>query len=122
MNTKEPAVHARARGLATRHSTTVTDAVRQALRAAVVHLSAASPLELRLVAESARQGIEATEVEQLLLSLRVEVMPFDQQQLHRAGLHLGDCFSYGLAQALNAPLLFKGNDFDANDVTAALPS
>lgn len=36
------------------------------------------------MAESARHGIEATEVEQLLLALRVEVMPFDQHQLHGA--------------------------------------
>lgn len=107
-----------------------------ATRAAVVHLSAASRLELGLVAESERHGIEAAEVEQLLLALRVEVMPFDQHQLHwalegwrrygkgrhRAGLNLGDCFSYGLAKALNAPLLFKGDDFGATDVLAALPS
>ena len=105
-----------------------------AARAAVVRLSAASRLELGLVAESERHGIEATEVEQLLLSLRVEVMPFDQHQLHwalegwrrygkgrhRAGLNLGDCFSYGLARALNAPLLFKGDDFAATDVAPAL--
>jgi ribonuclease VapC len=112
-----------------------------AARAAVVHLSAASRLELGLVAESARHGIEATEVEQLLLALRVEVMPFDQHQLHwalegwrrygkgrhPAGLNLGDCFSYGLARTLNAPLLFKGtdstgSDFAATDVARALPS
>ena len=46
---------------------------------------------------------------------------------HRAGLNLGDCFSYGLAKALNAPLLFQGTgsrgaDFAATDVLAALPS
>ena len=104
--------------------------------AAVVHLSTASRLELGLVAESERHVIEATEVEQLLLALRVEVMPFDQHQLHwalegwrrygkgrhRAGLNLGDCFSYGLARALNTPLLFKGSDFAATDVAAALSS
>jgi len=55
-----------------------------AARAAVVRLSAASRLELALMPESARHGIEATEVEQLLLALRVEVMPFDQHQLHGA--------------------------------------
>ena len=107
-----------------------------AARAAVVHLSTASRLELGLVAESERHVIEATEVEQLLLALRVEVMPFDQHQLHwalkgwrrygkgrhRAGLNLGDCFSYGLARALNTPLLFKGSDFAATDVAAALSS
>jgi ribonuclease VapC len=112
-----------------------------ATRAAVVHLSAASRLELGLVAESERHGVDATDVEQLLLNLRVEVVPFDQQQLHwalagwrrygkgrhRAGLNLGDCFSYGLAQALKAPLLFKGtdstgSDFAATDVARAMPS
>lgn len=107
-----------------------------AARAAVVHLSAASRLELALVAESARHGVEAMEVEQLLLALRTRLVPFDQNQLHwaligwrrygkgrhPAGLNLGDCFSYGLARALNAPLLFKGTDFAATDVTAALPS
>jgi ribonuclease VapC len=44
-----------------------------------------------------------------------------------AGLNLGDCFSYGLARALDAPLLFKdtdstGSDFSATDVLAALAS
>jgi ribonuclease VapC len=31
-------------------------------------------------------------------------------------LNLGDCFSYGLARALDAPLLFKGDDFAATDL------
>jgi uncharacterized protein with PIN domain len=78
--------------------------------------------------------IEATEVEQLLLALRVEVMPFDQHQLHwalegwrrygkgrhPAGLNLGDCFSYGLAMALDLPLLFKGDDFSLTNVKVAV--
>ncbi|MFM9109435.1 MAG: type II toxin-antitoxin system VapC family toxin [Prochlorococcaceae cyanobacterium] len=38
---------------------------------------------------------------------------------HRAALNLGDCFSYGLARALQPPLLFKGNDFAATDVEPA---
>jgi ribonuclease VapC len=107
-----------------------------AARAAVVHLSAASRLELGLVAESSRHGVEPMEMEQLLLALRVRLVPFDQHQLHwalegwrrygkgrhRAALNLGDCFSYGLARALNAPLLFKGTDFAATDIPAALPT
>jgi ribonuclease VapC len=32
---------------------------------------------------------------------------------------LGDCFSYGLAKALDAPLLFKGEDFSYIDVKVA---
>ena len=39
---------------------------------------------------------------------------------HRAALNFGDCFSYGLAMALEAPLLFKGADFAATDVQPAL--
>ena len=38
----------------------------------------------------------------------------------RAALNFGDCFSYGLALALEAPLLFKGADFAATDVQPSL--
>lgn len=39
---------------------------------------------------------------------------------HPACLNLGDCFSYALAKSLNAPLLYKGDDFSRTDVTSAL--
>lgn len=39
---------------------------------------------------------------------------------HPAALNFGDCFSYGLAMALGAPLLFNGDDFAATDVPQAL--
>ncbi len=104
-----------------------------AVRASVVHLSVASRLELGLVAEGDRHGLQAMAVDELLLALRARLVPFDQQQLHwalegwrrygkgrhPAALNLGDCFSYGLARALNAPLLFKGTDFGATDIAAA---
>ncbi|MFN6133725.1 MAG: type II toxin-antitoxin system VapC family toxin [Synechococcaceae cyanobacterium] len=35
---------------------------------------------------------------------------------HIGAANLGDCFSYGLARALEAPLLFKGDDFAATDL------
>lgn len=35
---------------------------------------------------------------------------------HPAGLNFGDCFSYALASALDAPLLFKGEDFARTDL------
>jgi ribonuclease VapC len=35
-------------------------------------------------------------------------------------LNFGDCFVYALAQALDAPLLFKGNDFTLTDLKRAL--
>ena len=37
-----------------------------------------------------------------------------------AGLNFGDCFSYALAKALDAPLLYVGNDFGKTDVKCAL--
>lgn len=39
----------------------------------------------------------------------------------RAKLNFGDLFSYATAKALQAPLLFKGNDFLYTDVEIAVP-
>ena len=38
----------------------------------------------------------------------------------QAGLNFGDCFAYALAKALDAPLLFAGDDFAATDLEPAL--
>jgi ribonuclease VapC len=38
---------------------------------------------------------------------------------HPAALNMGDCFAYACAQALEAPLLYKGNDFSRTDIAAA---
>ena len=38
---------------------------------------------------------------------------------HPAKLNFGDCFAYAAAKAINAPLLFVGNDFDKTDVMQA---
>jgi ribonuclease VapC len=40
--------------------------------------------------------------------------------VHRAGLNLGDCFAYALARQLDAPLLYKGDDFSVTDIRSAL--
>lgn len=39
---------------------------------------------------------------------------------HPAALSSGDCFAYALAVQRDEPLLFKGDDFLATDVRAAL--
>lgn len=39
---------------------------------------------------------------------------------HPAKLNFGDSFSYALAKSLNAPLLFKGDDFVHTDIRSAL--
>ncbi len=38
---------------------------------------------------------------------------------HPAQLNMGDCFAYGQAKALNAPLLYKGADFTMTDIVPA---
>jgi ribonuclease VapC len=38
---------------------------------------------------------------------------------HSAALNYGDCFAYGLAKEMNAPLLCKGNDFGLTDISIA---
>lgn len=40
---------------------------------------------------------------------------------HPAALNFGDCMTYAVAKALNAPLLFKGGDFTKTDIVSALP-
>jgi polyribonucleotide nucleotidyltransferase len=39
---------------------------------------------------------------------------------HKAGLNLGDCFSYALAKERGQALLFKGDDFAATDIEPAI--
>lgn len=39
---------------------------------------------------------------------------------HPARLNMGDCFAYALAKQLDAPLLYKGDDFVLTDVRSAL--
>ena len=39
---------------------------------------------------------------------------------HPARLNFGDCAVYALAKSLDAPLLFKGNDFARTDIRRAL--
>ncbi|PZR35150.1 type II toxin-antitoxin system VapC family toxin [Caulobacter segnis] len=39
---------------------------------------------------------------------------------HPAGLNLADSFAYALAKTLDAPLLYKGDDFALTDIRAAL--
>jgi ribonuclease VapC len=64
-----------------------------------------------------------------------EIVPFDEAQARgalvafgrygkgidpKARLNLADCAAYALAQSLQAPLLFKGNDFSATDIQAVV--
>ena len=71
---------------------------------------------------------------QLLADCDIEIHPFDAAQLRaaaiafdqfgkginpRSRLNLSDCAAYALAKTMNAPLLFKGDDFAATDLQRA---
>lgn len=102
-----------------------------------VSISAGTALEADIVIH-ARWGRDGSERLALLLDkLGVSLVAFDQRQTtiaseaywrfgrgsgHPAKLNFGDCFSYALARALDAPLLFKGDDFAHTDIRSALSS
>src|SRR5919112_2031729 len=87
--------------------------------------SAATLVELCMVAGSHAGAAVWTEIETLMADAAMEVVPFtaDHAALaregwrrfgkgrHPAGLNLGDCFAYALAQERGEALLFKGEDF-----------
>ena len=47
-------------------------------------------------------------------------MKFGRGRNHPAKLNFGDCMAYALAKSLNAPLLYKGDDFEQTDIRSAL--
>ena len=69
----------------------------------------------------ATAGIELapTDARQARLALRARIR-YGRGMGHGGALNFGDTFSYALAKALDAPLLFVGNDFAGTDVKSAL--
>lgn len=97
-------------------------------------ISAISRVELGIVVQARQGAAAAHDAEAMLTRLAVTTETVDGPQAeaaiaawrrfgkgrHPAGLNLGDCFSYALARALDASLLFKGNDFAQTDIASAL--
>ena len=97
-------------------------------------ISAVSLVEAALVMEG-RQGEEAgRDLDLFRFRTKLELVPVDEYQAeqariawrrfgkgrHKAGLNLGDCFSYALAKTRRLPLLFCGDDFPHTDIEPAL--
>jgi ribonuclease VapC len=78
---------------------------------------AAGGRELDLLMAKAGLSIEAVTAEQAEVA-RGAWRRFGKGR-HPAGLDFGDCFSYALAKVTGEPLLFKGDDFNQTDITAA---
>lgn len=99
----------------------------------VRRLSAAALVEASLVLLRRTTQGSTGALDNLIASLRMEIIPVDHQQAliareafrrygkgrHKAGLNFGDCFSYALAKQTGEPLLFKGDDFGHTDLLLA---
>jgi ribonuclease VapC len=98
-------------------------------------MSAATFVEVSMVIES-RFGTEGLrDLDVFIERAGIKLAAVDSEQAHvarrafsrfgkgrhRAGLNFGDCFVYALATVLGEPLLFKGEDFPATDVTPFIP-
>lgn len=64
-------------------------------------------------------GLEPVAVTSDHADLAVRALLAFGEGRHPAKLDLGDCFAYALAKSLDAPLLFKGEDFARTDIVPA---
>lgn len=104
------------------------------LAAAEPKISAATLVELSAVLVRRLAPEDLRRVERLISHLGITTVSFDAEQAmsaarayrefgkgsgHRAGLNLGDCYSYALAAVTGEPLLFVGDDFTHTDISCA---
>ncbi len=99
-----------------------------------VFISSATLFEARVVALHRRGEDGVRRLDTLISTNDVTLVDFDGAQVqlafeaysrfgkgrHPARLNLIDCVGYALAKSLNAPLLFKGDDFRQTDINSAL--
>ena len=97
-------------------------------------ITAANLLEAMLVIESRNPDTGAQDLRSLIdiFAITIEPVTHDLAEIafrawkrfgkgrHSAALNYGDCFAYALAKHLDAPLLFKGDDFAQTDILNAL--
>lgn len=98
------------------------------------HISAVSIYEAETVILRRRDVTLASAVRGLIARFGVRIVAFDDDQarlassayarfgkgVHPARLNLADCAAYALAESMNAPLLYKGDDFAQTDVAAVV--
>jgi ribonuclease VapC len=98
-------------------------------------ISAASVVEVEIVMLRRHGSKAVAEVDRFIREAGIQVesvtpeharhavdayAAYGKGQKNKAGLNYGDCFSYALAKLTGAPLLFKGRDFSATDITSVL--
>ena len=98
-------------------------------------MSAANWFEAAMVIEGKQDLGQSRYFDELITAMRLTIVPlapkhaqiareaFKQfgkgRKNNKAKLNFGDCFAYALAKSLDAPLLFKGDDFPHTDVKRA---
>jgi ribonuclease VapC len=102
-------------------------------RSAKSLMSVVSFVEANMVIAGRRRDANLEPLTTLLRALHIDIVSVTMDQgniavaaflmygkgRNPAALNLADCFSYALAKARNAPLLFKGNDFAQTDIVSA---
>ena len=97
------------------------------------YIGAPSVLEAEIVLAQRAPNAPVNAITELMQTLGIEEIAFTQAMRersfnawqtfgkgrHPAALNYGDCMSYGVASALNLPLLFIGNDFVRTDIEIA---
>jgi len=91
-------------------------------------ISAGNYLEASIVIDRDRDAVLSANLDALLSTLEIEIVPvtasqakiarqayrdFGKHSGHPARLNFGDCFAYALATERGEPLLYKGEDFAA---------
>jgi ribonuclease VapC len=98
-------------------------------------MSIVSYVETNMVISSRRADPKSKQIDILLSSLGIQVVPVTLDHgiiavgafarfgkgRHPASLNLADCFTYALAKGNGIPLLFKGNNFPHTDIISAVP-
>lgn len=97
-----------------------------------IAIGAPTLLELRLLMLHRKGPDFLVQIDRLVEGLAMRVVAFGPDHLtvataaarrfrgRPAKLNFGDCMTYAIAVLLDAPLLFKGDDFGHTDVRAAL--
>lgn len=96
-------------------------------------MSAFSFLECCIVIEAKKGETGGRELDLFLHKSKTEIVPLRAEHVemartahrkfgkgrHPAGLNIGDCCSYALAEYSGEPLLYKGGDFARTDIRGA---
>jgi ribonuclease VapC len=93
-------------------------------------ISAGTLVETLIVAEGRKGPAGALTMDEIIREATITTVDHDERAAraaidgwrrfgkgrHPAALNLGDCYAYGLARSLHAPILCVGDDFEQTDV------